>query len=87
MSELEGLQLQHGPRPVAAPIAPPKPRDTPSSRPNSRAIDPEVIEYEEDVHGPPADTDSSADSLDKMSTSSSADTMESMDDAESVEKK
>ena len=50
------------------------------------AIDPEVIEYEEDLHGPSV-SDSTADpkDLEEMSTSSSADTVESVE--EGVEKK
>ena len=50
------------------------------------AIDPEVIEYEEDIHGP-AQAEEAADpkDLEEMSTSSSADTMESVE--EGIEKK
>lgn len=44
------------------------------------AIDPEVIEYEEDVHGPPSATElEGSQELEEMSTSSSADTVESVD--------
>lgn len=49
------------------------------------AVDPEVIEYEEDIHGPgPADEHNE---LEKMSTSSSADTMGSVEDEEAAGKK
>lgn len=41
------------------------------------ALDPEVIEYEEDLHGPSAED--MAD-LEKMSTSSSADTLNSVEE-------
>jgi hypothetical protein len=45
------------------------------------AVDPEVIEYEEDLHGPsPHD----ANELEKMSTSSSADTMGSVEEEEAA---
>lgn len=42
------------------------------------AIDPEVIEYEEEVHGPSMSADEHE--LEKMSTSSSADTMGSVEE-------
>lgn len=50
------------------------------------AIDPEVIEYEEDVHGPTdadhrASIDESGADLEKMSTASSAETIEEEDGA------
>lgn len=48
------------------------------------AIDPEVIEYEEDIHGP-STTDGDQHELEKMSTSSSADTMGSVDEEEMAE--
>ncbi len=60
------------------------------------AIDPEVIEYEEDVHGPgmagtvdaAAGAEDAGGELEKMSTGSSADTMGSVDEEEMmVEKK
>lgn len=44
------------------------------------AIDPEVIEYEEDVHGPSAAELADGNELEKMSTSSSADTLGSVDE-------
>lgn len=50
------------------------------------AIDPEVIEYEEDVHGPSAE-DMAQHDLEKMSTSSSADTMGSVEEEDGMEKK
>lgn len=43
------------------------------------AIDPEVIEYEEDVHGPPSTELEGSQELEEMSTSSSADTVESVE--------
>ncbi|TKA75837.1 hypothetical protein B0A55_04380 [Friedmanniomyces simplex] len=46
------------------------------------AIDPEVIEYEEDVHGPGQADLADHNELEKMSTSSSADTMGSVDEEE-----
>ena len=52
------------------------------------AIDPEVIEYEEEVHGPTAEelaAGAEPKDLEEMSSSSSADTMESVE--ENVEKK
>jgi hypothetical protein len=52
------------------------------------AIDPEVIEYEEEVHGPrPMDLASEQQDLEKMSTSSSADTQGSVEEEDAVEKK
>ena len=60
------------------------------------ALDPEVIEYEEDVHGPStAEAEAQAHAtegadqheLEKMSTSSSADTMGSVEEEDAVEKK
>lgn len=50
------------------------------------AVDPEVIEYEEEIHGPSA-TDAAAgpEDLEQMSTSSSTDTVDSVE--EGVEKK
>ncbi len=51
------------------------------------AIDPEVIEYEEDIHGPAEDNEKEGE-LEKMSTTSSAETMGSVDGEEgAVEKK
>ena len=47
------------------------------------AVDPEVIEFEEDVHGPSVD-DKAEDGLEKMSTGSSADTMGSVEEEEAV---
>lgn len=47
------------------------------------AVDPEVIEFDEEVHGP---TDEHNE-LEKMSTSSSADTMGSVEEEDGVEKK
>lgn len=49
------------------------------------AIDPEVIEYEEDIHGPGPSDAADPNDLEEMSTSSSADTVESVE--EGVEKK
>ncbi|KAK3671892.1 hypothetical protein LTR78_008258 [Recurvomyces mirabilis] len=46
------------------------------------ALDPEVIEYEEDVHGPSQGDLADHNELEKMSTSSSADTMGSVDEEE-----
>ncbi|KAK1075246.1 hypothetical protein LTR33_009590 [Friedmanniomyces endolithicus] len=46
------------------------------------AIDPEVIEYEEDVHGPGQADLADHNELEKMSTASSADTMGSVDEEE-----
>ena len=46
------------------------------------ALDPEVIEYEEDLHGPSAGDLADHNELEKMSTSSSADTMGSVDEEE-----
>lgn len=59
------------------------------------AIDPEVIEYEEDVHGPgmagtvdaAASAEDAGGELEKMSTGSSADTMGSVDEEEMVVEK
>ena len=52
------------------------------------AIDPEVIEYEEEVHGPrPTDLTGDQQDLEKMSTSSSADTQGSVEEEDAVEKK
>ena len=51
------------------------------------AIDPEVIEYEEDLHGPSAEDMAKENDLEKMSTSSSADTFGSVEDEEVAEKK
>ena len=48
------------------------------------AVDPEVIEYEEDVHGPGQVDDHSELSLEQMSSSSSADTMTSVDEEEAA---
>ena len=49
------------------------------------AIDPEVIEYEEEVHGPkPGDEQQD---LEQMSTSSSADTMGSIEEEDAAQKK
>ena len=51
------------------------------------AIDPEVIEYEEDIHGPrPSDVSEQQD-LEHMSTSSSADTQTSVEEEDAAEKK
>ena len=44
------------------------------------AVDPEVIEYEEELHGPSASDMVDQHELEKMSTSSSADTQASVDD-------
>lgn len=50
------------------------------------AIDPEVIEYEEDIHGPSAaEMGAGPEDLEEMSTSSSADTTDSVE--EGIEKK
>ena len=52
------------------------------------AIDPEVIEYEEDIHGPAqSDAAEKHDDLEEMSTSSSADTLGSVEEEDAVEKK
>lgn len=51
------------------------------------AIDPEVIEYEEEVHGPKPEDVTEQQDLEKMSTSSSADTMGSVEEDDAVEKK
>jgi len=55
------------------------------------AVDPEVIEYEEGIHGPSAADSADQQELEKMSTSSSADTMASVEEetdaAAAVEKK
>jgi hypothetical protein len=55
------------------------------------AIDPEVIEYEEDIHGPTPEEMAAADGkeaeFEKMSTSSSAETSGSVEEEDSVEKK
>jgi len=48
------------------------------------AIDPEVIEYEENVHGPFTTDMADHNELEKMSTSSSADTMGSVDEEEAA---
>ncbi|KAK3068485.1 hypothetical protein LTR53_013902 [Teratosphaeriaceae sp. CCFEE 6253] len=48
------------------------------------ATDPEVIEYEEDVHGPASAELVEHNELEKMSTSSSADTMGSVDEEETA---
>ena len=49
------------------------------------AVDPEVIEYEEDLHGPATAADGGEQNeLEKMSTSSSADTMGSVDEEEAA---
>lgn len=51
------------------------------------AIDPEVIEYEEDIHGPrPSDVAEQQD-LEDLSTSSSADTNHSVEEEDAAEKK
>ena len=44
------------------------------------AIDPEVVEFEEDVHGPTAVELADQHELEKMSSSSSADTLGSVDE-------
>jgi hypothetical protein len=46
------------------------------------AVDPEVIEYEEDLHGPSHGEMNDHNELEKMSTSSSADTMGSVEEEE-----
>ena len=52
------------------------------------AIDPEVIEYEEDLHGPSPTDMADQGELEKMSTSSSADTMgSSVEEEDAAEKK
>jgi hypothetical protein len=52
------------------------------------AIDPEVIEYEEELHGPrPTDLASEQQDLEKMSTSSSAETQGSVEEEDAAEKK
>ena len=51
------------------------------------AIDPEVIEYEEEIHGPKPGEAADQQDLEKMSTSSSADTMGSVEEEDAVEKK
>jgi hypothetical protein len=48
------------------------------------AVDPEVIEYDEDLHGPAAVIDDHE--LEKMSTSSSTDTAHSVDEEEAAVK-
>lgn len=49
------------------------------------ALDPEVIEYEEDIHGPGASDVADQSELEKMSTSSSG--MGSVEDEETAQKK
>ena len=51
------------------------------------AIDPEVIEYEEELHGPRPGDAAEEQELEHMSTSSSADTMGSVEEEDAVEKK
>ena len=51
------------------------------------AIDPEVIEYEEGIHGPSTADAAEQKDLEKMSTSSSADTMDSVEEEDAVPKK
>ena len=51
------------------------------------AIDPEVIEYDEDRHGPSTGEPADPQDLEKMSTASSADTTGSVEDEDAVEKK
>ena len=50
-------------------------------------LDPEVIEYEEEIHGPSTSEGADQTELEKMSTSSSADTMGSVEEEDGAAKK